>query len=116
MKPLLVISMLALAACSSASDFGDGRYDRHSGDTAWRLEETPSGFAVTVRQDLYRFIPHMGSVELNCRREAIALALTEARRRGRPNVELDERLVRSSVGRNGVTGITSCTAMAPVDL
>lgn len=110
------LALLVLASCSSASDNAAGRYDRQSGDTEYRIDNVPTGFTVAVRQDVYRFIPDPNAAEASCRRELVALAVMEAQQRGRPNVALDERLVRSSFGRNGLTGMTSCTATVTVTL
>jgi hypothetical protein len=115
MRVSLVVAVL-LSACTTAADFTAAPYDRRSGDTAWRLDEDPQGFTVSVRQDLYRFIPDAAGTEASCRREAVALALVEARRRGRVDARVDERLVRSSFGRNGVSGVSTCTAVATVNL
>ena len=114
MRSTILLSLCVLAACSSAADFTTAAYDRRSGQTLWRLDEQPRGFVVSVRQNQRRFVPYEGTVEQSCRREATVLALMEARKRGISDSALDERLVRSSVGQNGLTGVTSCTAQATV--
>lgn len=110
--PLCLAAMLA-SGCA-ATDLASNGYDRRDGDTAYRVEETRGGFRLLVRQDLYLFIPDHAGSEASCRREAVALATEEARRRGWRS-EVDAARVRSTYGRNGLTGVSSCSAAAVVE-
>lgn len=98
-----------MAGCSSAPDFAAQPLDRQSGVTAYRVDNRPGGgFIVTVRQDVGRFWPEPASMQADCRREAVALALAEARVRG-IRVDVDERTARTAFGRNPFTSLSSCT-------
>ncbi len=66
---------------------------------------------VYVRQDAYRFVPQAGQVQEDCRREAVALAVEEGRRRG-VEVDVDERTIRTGSGRNGFSVTSTCTGQA----
>lgn len=109
---LIVLALPLLAACSTAAQFTEAPMDRRSGDTSYRVEDRPGGFVIFASQSLYRFIPDPTEMHASCRQEGIALAVEEGHRRG-IRVDVDERAVRTSAGRNGVSGMSSCTAMVP---
>jgi hypothetical protein len=109
-----LLLLLAIAGCTRPVGYDNGYYNQRSGGTDYRVEERPDGFAMTVRIEQYQFIPDAAALEERCRRDATALALEEADKRGLRAANVDTRRVRSSAGRDIVTGTTSCTAMVPV--
>jgi hypothetical protein len=115
MRPCLILALGLLVGCSSAANFTSAPLDRQSGETAYRIDERPGGLTIYLRRSTYRFVPQPGQTQAECRQEAIALGTIEARRRGFMAASIDERLTRTSFGRDGVTGTSTCTATAEID-
>lgn len=114
MKAILFVLPL-LAACASPAEFTPTPMDRRSGDTSYRVEERPGGFVVFTSQAVARFFPEQAEMQASCRREALALAVEEGQRRGL-RVEVDERTIRTSAGRNPISGVSSCTGVATAQI
>ena len=87
-------------------------YDKTS---EYRIDDRPGGFTVFVEYERYQFIPESSAVATACRAMLTSLAHEMAEARGRKIQPVNEQRIRLSMGRNGVTGITSCSATAPVD-
>ena len=86
-------------------------YDK---DTEYVVEDTGDGFIVTVNYTRYQFIPESSAVATACKSALTTIAWDIADRRRKKIEAVNEQRIRLSMGRNGVTGITSCQASAPV--
>lgn len=84
-------------------------------DTSYSVQDRPDGFTVTVAYDRYQFVPETAAVMSACRSALLAAAYDVADRKGRQIEPVNEQRIRISTGRNGLTGITSCEASAPVE-
>lgn len=80
-------------------------YDK---DTEYAIEERLEGFALTVYYSRYQFIPESDAVATACKSALTSLAWELAEKRGRPIEPINEQRIRISMGRNGLSGITSC--------
>ena len=74
-----------------------------------------AGFSLTVYYSRYQFIPEADAVALACKSALTSIAHELAERRGREIKPVNEQRIRISMGRNGVSGITSRSATAPID-
>jgi len=88
------------------------RYDR---DTTYSVEEREGGFTLTVNVSRYQFIPETEAVIVSAKSAALSIAHDIAQMRGRPIKQINEQRLRVSTGRNGFSGVTSCTVQAPCD-
>lgn len=112
---LALVPAMLTVGCTRPEGYDGGGFARASGSTEYRVEDrADGGFLMTVRFAQYQFVPETAAVEERCRREAVALAHDEMERRGLRNARVEDQRVRSSAGRNGFGGITSCTASVPV--
>src|ERR1044072_9385932 len=84
----------------------------HSKDTAYRVDDSPSGFTLYVQQAHYQFVLN-DEIQASCSQVIKSLAHEIGESRGH-KIEFDNQHVKMSFGRNGVNGISSCTAMVPV--
>lgn len=100
-----------LGACASPSPQGGGATDK---DASYTVIERPDGFEITVSYNRYQFIPESTAVATACRQALTAGAFDVADKRGRRIEAVNEQRIRLSMGRNGLTGITSCEASVPV--
>jgi hypothetical protein len=107
--------LLVLGACATPVGHSNRPMETYDRDTEYQMEERPGGFALTIYYSRYQFIPESDAVALACRSSLTAIAYEVAERRGRRIQQVNEQRIRLSMGRNGVTGITSCSATVPVD-
>ena len=102
---------VGLAGCATPSPQAPGAIDK---DTAVRVDERPNGFNVSISYSRYQFIPESVAVQAACRQALTATAYDVADQRGKKIEPVNEQRIRISMGRNGLTGITSCEASVPV--
>ncbi|MBL8445800.1 MAG: hypothetical protein JNJ44_00105 [Zoogloeaceae bacterium] len=85
------------------------QYDR---DTEYSVMARDDGFSITINYSRYQFIPESGAVAVACKSALTAIAFEHADKLGRKILPINEQRIRLSMGRNGFTGITSCSATA----
>lgn len=101
----------ALAAgCATPIEQGQGQMTPYDRDTEYSITDRTGGFALAINYSRYQLIPESSAVAATCKSALTALAHELADRRGRKIRPLDEQRIRISLGRNGITGITSCSA------
>jgi hypothetical protein len=87
-------------------------YDR---DTEYSVMPRENGFALTIYYSRYQFIPESSAVAVACKSALTSIAYEHAEKQGKKMQPINEQRVRISMGRNGFTGITSCSATAIVE-
>lgn len=107
----LVVYLTGCATPVSHSSVPMTRYDK---DTEYNIVENPGGFALTVYYSRYQFIPESSSVMEACKQQLTSIAWEHAESKGKKIEPVNEQQIRVSAGRNGLSGITSCQAYAPV--
>jgi hypothetical protein len=110
-----LVPFVLLAGCATPVRYTDKPLTRYDKTTNYRVDERPDGFTVFVEYERYQFIPESSAVATACRSMLTSLAHETAEARRRKIQPLNEQRIRLSMGRNGVTGITSCSATVPVD-
>jgi hypothetical protein len=106
---------LAVAACATPVGHTTRPMQTYDRDTEYTVEPRPGGFSLTIYYSRYQFIPEGDAVAIACRSSLTAIAHEIAERQGRRVRQINEQRIRISMGRNGVSGITSCSATAPVE-
>lgn len=110
MKYLIAaLAVAALAGCATPAPGGGS-----AKDTEYTATDTPDGYVVSLAYSRYQFIPESAVVQAACRQALMASAHDEAAKRGRKIEPINEQRIRISMGRNGLTGMTSCEASVPV--
>jgi hypothetical protein len=105
----------AMAGCATPVGYTNQPLATYDKDTEYRADDTPTGFNLTIYYSRYQFIPESGAVAVACKQALTALAHDLAQQRGRKIKPVDEQRIRLSFGRNGLSGVTSCSATAPVE-
>jgi len=108
---LPLAAIVALLGCATPSSQSPGAADK---DTSVKVDDRADGFTVSVSYSRYQFIPESSAVQTACKQALTASAFDEAEKRGRKIETVNEQRIRISMGRNGLTGITSCEASVPV--
>lgn len=117
MKNLLFLSafVLLLMGCSSPKKLSKvplTKYDKH---TEYGIRDRPDGFEVTVFYSRYQFIGEGSLVRDESKSKAIAIAYEVAEERGRKIKPINEQRIKLTNGRNELSGVTSCLAVAIVE-
>ena len=108
---ILCIAAAALVAgCATPVAYTDRPGTAYDKDTEYIVEDTPGGFVLTVNYSRYQFIPESTAVQTSCRSQLTSIAHELAEKRGRKIQPIDEQRIKISMGRNGFSGITSCSA------
>jgi len=109
---IIAVASVALVSCATPirqSDVSMMQYDR---DTEYSVVPRDDGFAISINYSRYQFIPESSAVAVACKSALTAIAFEQAEQQGRKIEPINEQRIRLSMGRNGFTGITSCSATA----
>jgi hypothetical protein len=110
---VLVLSMAT--GCATPVGYTNQPMQTYDKDTEYHVDDTPSGFTLTIYYSRYQFIPETSATATACKQALTSLAYELADRRGRKIQRIEEQRIKISFGRNGLSGITSCSATAPVE-
>jgi hypothetical protein len=114
MRKVLVLFLL-LSGCATPIGYTNLPMQTYDKDTEYRTDDTPNGFTLTIYYSRYQFIPESSALATACRQSLTSIAFEVAERRGRKIKRVEEQRIKMSFGRNGLSGITSCSATAPVE-
>jgi hypothetical protein len=110
---LLVFLALAVASgCEAPVSYTELPLTPYDKNTRYRVDDSLSGFTLYLDQAQYQFILN-DAILASCTQAIKKLAHEIGERRGH-TIEIDGERVKMSFGRNGVNGISSCSAMVPV--
>jgi hypothetical protein len=113
---IVAVAMLASATgCMMPTRYSAGPAVHYDKDTEYAVDERPNGFSLTIYYSRYQFIPENDALVVACKQALTSLAYDIAEQRGRKIERIEEQRIKISFGRNGLTGITSCTASSPVE-
>ncbi|WP_309680214.1 hypothetical protein [Polaromonas sp.] len=101
-----------LAGCATATKQTDASMTPYDKDTEYAVAPQSDGFTIAINYSRYQFIPESGAVAIACKSALTAIAYEQAQKQGRRIQPLNEQRIRISMGRNGLSGITSCSALA----
>jgi len=113
----LVAAMLCVAAalgtgCATPVGYTEKPLQVYDKDTTYRIDDSDTGFTVVVYYSRYQFVPESDVVAAAGRSALMGIARDAAKSRGRTLMPLAEGRLRWSMGRNGLSGITSWSGTA----
>ena len=110
---LVTLALMSLLfGCATATKQTDASMQTYDKDTEYALTLRPDGFSLAINYSRYQFIPESDAVATACKSALTAIAYELAEKQGRKIKQINEQRIRISMGRNGLTGITSCSALA----
>ena len=117
MGRILLFSLIPviLASCAQPVSHRNVPMATYDKDTEYNISENKDGFGITVFYSRYQFIPESDAVAIACKSALTSIAYEEAEKRGQKIKPLNEQRIKISMGRNGVTGITSCQSTGIVE-
>jgi hypothetical protein len=110
----IALACAAVGGCATPVSQSDAPKTDVDKNTSYSVEDRPDGFLISVAYSRYQFIPESGAVAEACKQALTAQAFDVADRRGRKIERVNEQRIKISMGRNGLSGITSCEASVPV--
>ncbi len=108
---ILLLSAL-LTGCATPVSHTNIPLSKYDKDTEYGVEDRADGFGITVYYSRYQFIPESDAVATACKSALTAIAWEVADKKGKQIDPINEQRIRISMGRNGLSGITSCQAFA----
>lgn len=112
---LLFACVILLVGCTSPIGYTSAPLQTYDRDTEYRIDESEKDFSVVIFYSRYQFIPETVSVAIACKSAITNLALKYAQSKNRKIKPITDQEIQISFGRNGLTGITSCSAKLQVD-
>lgn len=109
-----LLLLTVLSGCATPVSHTNIPLSNYDKDTEYGIEKHDEGFGVTVFYSRYQFIPESDAVAAACKSQLTAIAWEHADNEMREIEPVNEQRIRISMGRNGLTGITSCQANAIV--
>jgi hypothetical protein len=101
-----------LAACATPVSHTNIPLSTYDKDTEYGIENRTDGFGITVYYSRYQFIPESDAVATACKSVLTSIAWEVAEEKGKQIDPINEQRIRISMGRNGLSGITSCQSFA----
>jgi hypothetical protein len=102
---------LVLSACAVPTQQTSAPMSAYDKDTDYAVIDQAGGFQVAVNYSRYQFIPESSAVATACKSALTAIAYEYADKAKRKIQPVNEQRIKISMGRNGMTGITSCSAL-----
>lgn len=111
---LIIVLAILLSACAMPVSHTNIPLSNYDKDTEYGLEERIDGFGITVYYSRYQFIPESDAVATACKLALTSISWEVAEKKGKQIEPINEQRIKISMGRNGLSGITSCQSFAVV--
>ena len=111
----VIVALGLLAGCATPVSYNNVPMRTYDQNTEYNITNNSKGFTVTVFYSRYQFIPESDAVATACKAALTSIGWDESEKQGKEIKVINEQRIRISMGRNGITGITSCQATAPVE-
>lgn len=105
-----------LAGCATPVSHVNAPMNTYDQNTKYSVIDHPKGYTITVFYSRYQFIPESDAVATACKSALTSIGWEVADNRGVEIKPINEQRIKISMGRNGVSGITSCQASALAEL
>ena len=113
--PAIISLAVFLASCASPVRYTDKELTTLDKNTKYRIDAHSAGFTATMIYSRYQFVPESNAVSDAAKNNLMALCHDEASKRGKTILPINEQAIRMSMGRNGLTGITSWSGSVSVN-
>lgn len=103
-----LVLALAIGGC------GPKGLEPYDSSTKYRVDDTASGFTLTIDYSRRNFMPEPEAVREACGNAFASIAQATATKRGRKIQPINQQLVEVRLQRNEISSMTYCTAIGPV--
>lgn len=113
---LMLVGLLAVivAGCATPVKQSSVPLKQYDKNTEYGVEPRPDGFGIQISYSRYQFVPESDAVSAACKQALTSIAWEQAEKQGKEIQPINEQAIRLSMGRNGLSGITSCNAYVTV--
>lgn len=108
-------ALLCMGCVTEPTQFSDAKMTRYDKDTEYAVTPNATGFAVAINYSRYQYRSESDAIALACKSALTSIAYEYADKQSRKIQPINEQRIRLSMGRNGVVGITSCSAAATAE-
>jgi hypothetical protein len=118
MRSLLILGfvcLVSLAGCATPVSHENVAMHTYDQNTEYSISEHPKGYTITVFYSRYQFIPESDAVATACKAALTSIGWETADKQGKEIKSINEQRIKISMGRNGLSGITSCQASVLVE-
>ena len=115
---LMIFALLVgvtICGCTTPVSYTEKPLHRYDQNTTYRVEDHLDGFSITMFYSRYQFVPESDTVLSVCKSNLTSLAYEIADQKNRTIPLVNEQRIKVSMGRNGITGITSCSANLKIE-
>jgi hypothetical protein len=105
-----ILAIFILSGCARPVGHTNVPMTTYDKDTEYNITPNENGFAITVFYSRYQFYPESDAVATACKSNLTAIAWEYSDKTGKKIEQINEQRIRISMGRNGLSGITSCQA------
>ena len=106
------VLVLLVAGCATPVKQSDVPLKQYDKNTDYGVEPRADGFGISIHYSRYQFVPESDAVAVACKQALTSIAWEQAEKQGKEIQPINEQAIRLSMGRNGLSGITSCNAYA----
>ena len=110
-----LVFLISLAGCATPVSHENIAMQTYDQNTEYSISEHPKGYTITVFYSRYQFIPESDAVATACKAALTSIGWETADKQGKEIKSINEQRIKVSMGRNGITGITSCQASVLVE-
>jgi hypothetical protein len=111
---LVVLLALSVSGCATPVKQSNAPLSKYDKNTDYGIEPRQDGFGISIYYSRYQFVPESDAVATACKQALTSIAWEHGEKQGKEILPINEQAIRLSMGRNGVSGITSCSAFATV--
>lgn len=110
-----VFTLSLLFGCTTPVSHSNTKLTVYDKDTEYGVDETANGFALTIYYSRYQFIPESDAMGVACKSMLTSIAWEISDKRGKKILPINEQRIRMSMGRNALSGSSSCQAYTVVE-
>lgn len=110
-----MLGIILATGCARPIGYTERPMERYDQNTTYRIDSSLNGFTVTAFKERYQFIPESDVVAQEAKQSATAIAWMHADRTGRRIRPINPDRTQLSLGRNGLSGLTSCTVIVTAE-
>lgn len=112
--PALAVALCLIGGCATPVGYTEKPLARSDKNTSYRVDDDQDGFTISVYYSRYQFVPESDAVAQAGKSALLSTAYDVAEARGRKIQPINEQRIKMSMGRNGLSGITSYSGTVKV--
>jgi hypothetical protein len=113
-KTFVLFMLLSIVSCSTPAKYTDAEMKPYDDDTEYAVESFDKGYIVSITYGKFQFFPESAALSDACRTQLRSVVWDHSDHMGKEIKPINEQRIKLSVGRNELTGVTTCSAQIKV--